>query len=173
MAPPGPVTTAPVRPDLPSQTMSSTTCTCQACGGGGIIAPSPVEIPCVSKQYRVSGQLGFGFLTTDCDGEHDGVLPNTSVSSGPFWPPGGVRVGPSVWILAPDFWSSKLLDLWTLTQKQWPWIETLVSLFSSSTRAHARKLRNNWAYISHIWSTVSQRSVWLPPMTPLQMWGPL
>ena len=40
-----------------------------------------------------------------------GVLPNASVSSGPFWLLGGVKVWPSVWILTPDFWSSMSPDL--------------------------------------------------------------
>ena len=77
MAWPELVTTAPVRLDLPSQTMSFTTGTCLACGGGGIIPPSLVEITCISKQYWVSEQSGVSFLTWDWDGEHDGVLPDT------------------------------------------------------------------------------------------------
>ena len=98
MAQPWPVTTAFVRPDLPSQTMSSTTGTCQACGDGGDVPPYSAEITCISKQYRVSGLSGVNFLTRDWDGEHDGVLLNASVSSGPFQPLGGVREWPSVWI---------------------------------------------------------------------------
>ena len=106
-----PITTASVRPDLPSQSMSSTTGTWQACGGGGVVPLSLVEITCISKQYQVSGQSGLCFLTRDLDGEWDEVLPNASVSSRPFKPLGGVRVGPSVWVTTPEFWSSRLLDL--------------------------------------------------------------
>ena len=69
------------------------------------------RLPCISKQYWVSGKSGVGFLAGDWDGEHDGALPNSSKSSGPFWPLGGVRVWPSGWILIPGFWSSRLLDL--------------------------------------------------------------
>ena len=82
MAQPGPVTTAFVRLDLPSQTMSSTTGACQASGGGGGVPPSLVEITCISKQYQVSGQSGVHFLTGDWDGEWEAALPNASVSSG-------------------------------------------------------------------------------------------
>ena len=71
-------------------------------GGGGIVPPSLVEISCISKQYQVPGQSGVGFLTGDWDGEQEGVLPNASVSSGPFWPFGCMRVWPSIWILTPD-----------------------------------------------------------------------
>ena len=94
MAQPGPVTTASVRQDLPSQTISSTTGTCQVCGGGSVVPPSLVEITCISKQYRFQGDSGVGFLTGDWDSEWEGVLENASVSSGPFWPLGGVRVWP-------------------------------------------------------------------------------
>ena len=74
---------------------------CQACGGGGVISPSLVKI--IYKQYQVSGQSGVCFLARDWDGEWEGVFPIASVSSGPFWPLGGVRVWPLVWTLTPDF----------------------------------------------------------------------
>ena len=57
------------------------------------------------------------FLSRDWDGECDGVLPNASGSSGPFWPLGGVRVWPSVWILIPGFWLSRSLDLADIDMK--------------------------------------------------------
>ena len=50
---PGPVTTASVRPDLPSQGMSSTTGACQVYEGGGVVPLYLVEITCISKQYQV------------------------------------------------------------------------------------------------------------------------
>ena len=80
----GPVTAASVRLDLPSWTMSSTTGTCQACGGGGVVPPSLVEITCISKQYQVSGQSGVGFLAGHHDGEWEGMIANASMSSGLF-----------------------------------------------------------------------------------------
>ena len=101
MALPGPFTTASVRLDLPSLTMSSMTGACQACGGGGFILPSLVNVTCISKQYMSLRPVSF--LAGDWDGEYDGVLPNASRSSGPFWLLGGVRVWPSVWILTPGF----------------------------------------------------------------------
>ena len=96
MAWPEPVTTASVWLDLPSQTMSSTTGACQACGGGGVVPQSLVEITCISKTIPSPWQSGDGFLIGDWDDEQEGVLPNASASSGPFWPLGGVRVWPSV-----------------------------------------------------------------------------
>ena len=84
MAWPRPVNITSVRLDLPSQTMSSTMGTCQACGGGGIGSLSLVEVTFISKQYQVSGWSGMGFLTRDGDGDQDGALPNASVSSGSF-----------------------------------------------------------------------------------------
>ena len=79
---PEPVTTASVWPALPSQTMSSTIGTCHAWGGGGVTLSSLVEVTCISNQYQVSGQSGVGFLVRYWDGEHYGVFPNTSGSSG-------------------------------------------------------------------------------------------
>ena len=72
------------------------------CGGGGIALSSSVETTCISKQYQVSGQSGAGVLARDWDGEHDGAFPDASESSGPFWPPVGVRVWPSIqiWVQA-------------------------------------------------------------------------
>ena len=152
--------------------MSSTTGACQACEGGGVTLPPSVEVTCISKQYQDTGQSGVGFLAGDWDGECNGVLPNASGSSGSFQPTGGVRVWPSVCILTPGFWPSRSLYLaamiWQpLTQKQCPELKLQIGSFSLGTKAHARKLRNNWVCISHIWSTVSWRSIHLPPTDSL------
>ena len=93
---PGPITTASVRLDLPSQTMSSTTGTCQACGDDGVVPPFAVEITCISKQYQVSGWSGVCLPAGDWDGEWDGTLPDASHSLGPFQPFSGVRVWSSI-----------------------------------------------------------------------------
>ena len=82
--------------------MSSTTGTCQICGGGGVVPPSLVEITCISNNTEPQGSQVLVSLL-EMDGEWEGVLPNASVSSGLFWPFGGVRVWPSIWILTPDF----------------------------------------------------------------------
>ena len=108
---------ASVRPALPSWTMSSTVGTCYTWDGGAVTLSSLVEVTCTSKQYCVSGQSGVGFLARDWDGDHDGVLPNGSESSGPFWLLGGARVWPLVWILIPDFWSSRSLSLAAIDTK--------------------------------------------------------
>ena len=97
--------------------MSSTIGTCHTWVGGGIAFSSSVEITCISKQYRVSGHSGVGFLDRDGDGEHDGVLPTTSVSSRSFQLLIGVRVWPSVWILISGFKSSRSLNLVAIDTK--------------------------------------------------------
>ena len=56
-------------------------------------------------------QSGNGFLARDQDGEQEGVLPNAPISSGSFLPPDGLGIWPSVGRLAPNVWSSELLDL--------------------------------------------------------------
>ena len=54
---------------------------------------------------------GDGNLFGDLDGEWEGTLPDTTISSRPSWPLGDVGVWPSIWRLAPDIQPSKLLDL--------------------------------------------------------------
>ena len=114
---PGLVTMASVKPALPSWTMSSTNGACHMWDGGGVTLSSLVEVTCISKQYQVSGQSGVGFFPEDQDGDWDGAFPNASGSSGPLQLLGGVRVWPSVWILSPDFWSSRLLNLAAIDTK--------------------------------------------------------
>ena len=108
---------ASVRPVLPSWTISSTISACHACGGGGNALSSTVEATCISKQYWVSGWSGASVLAGDWDRECDGVLLNTSGSSRPFWPPVGLRVCPSVWILVSGLKSSLALDLAAIGMK--------------------------------------------------------
>ena len=73
---------------------------CQACGFGGVDAPSTVKVAWISKQYRVLGWSGISLLARNWDGECAGV---PHVCSGPYWLFGGVRVWPSVWVVGPDF----------------------------------------------------------------------
>ena len=87
-----------------------TTGTCQACGGGGVVPQSLFEITWISKQYRVSGLSGIFLLTRNLDGEWDRVLPDASISSGPFQPLCGVKVWPSVCMVTPDFWLFRSLN---------------------------------------------------------------
>ena len=155
MAQPRPITITSVRPALLSWSMSSTTGTCQVCGGGGVAAPSLVMVTWISKQYWFLGQSGVILHTRDCDGECDEVLHDVSVSLGPFQPFGGVRVWPCVWAVAWDLWWSRLLD--------WMAIDTEMSTlswncwirpFRLGTKAYARKLRNDGTCASHILFTV-------------------
>ena len=115
MAWPGLVTMASVKPALPSHTMSSMIGTCHICVGGSDAPSSSVETICISRQYQVSGQLGF--LTGDWDSDQDGVFPNGSGSSGPFQLLGGVRAWPSFWILVPGFFSSRSLNMVAIDMK--------------------------------------------------------
>ena len=78
---------------------------------------SSVETTSISKQYRVSGQSGVGFLAEDWDGEHDGALPNASGFSWPFQVFVGVRAWPSVWTLISGFKSSRSLALAAIDMK--------------------------------------------------------
>ena len=168
MAQPGPVTTASVRPDLPSQSMSSTTGVCQACGGGGVVPPSLVEMTWTSKQYWISVQSGVCLLTGDWDSEWHGVLPDASVSLVPWKPFDGVGVLPSVWTITPDFWLSRSLDwvainteLSTIHWNYW------ICSFSSGTKAYVRKWRNNRLMLG------TSNSQWVRNLFNHQQWTPL
>ena len=123
--------------------------TCQACGGGGVVPPSSVEVTWISKQYWVSGQSGVCLLTRDWNGECDEVLPDASISSGPIWPFSGVRVWSSIWMVAPNFWSSRSIDWVAINAEQstvsW---NCRISLFRLGTKAHARKFPNCLCSIS-------------------------
>ena len=71
----------------------------------------------ISRQYQVSGWSGICFLMGDWDDEQDKTLPNASISLGPLWPFGGVRVWPSFWMITPDLDHPGHLIRWPLTQK--------------------------------------------------------
>ena len=131
---------------------------------------SSVEITWISDQYWVLGQSGISLLTGDWDRECDRVLLDASISSGPFQPFSGVRVWPSNWTVAPEFWPSRLLD-WAAINTEMLTISLnyQISPFTSGAWAYARKLRNNGACASHI-------SQWLRDLsdcqqqTPSQVW---
>ena len=109
----------------------------------------------------------------EIDGECDGVLPNASGSSGPFWPLGGVRVWPSVWILIPGFLWSRSLSLVAIDIKQWPWIETLDKFIQFGCKGPCKKIKKLWGCISHIWSMMSWRSIHPSPMDSFADMGTL
>ena len=161
MAQPGPVTTASVRPALPSHTVSSTIGACHGCMKDVLlfhlwwrppVFPSNTEsqgsgVPCWRQEWWL-----------------DGVLPNTSGFSGLFWLPDGVRVLPSSWILVPGLCSSRSLYLVAIDMKtvamnwnSW-WVHTI------GHKAHPRKQGYKWACGNHVLSMVSQKSVY-PPQT--------
>ena len=66
---------------------------------------------CIPKQHWVPGGPGDRYLSGDLHGEWEGTLPDAPISSGPSQPLGDMGVWPSIWRLAPDVQSSKLLDL--------------------------------------------------------------
>ena len=110
MAQPGPITTTSVRPDLPFQSMSSTTGTCHAYRGGGVVPHfwlRSLEFPNNNKSQ---------------DNQAFASLPGTGMVNGGwhYQTPlslqghfGHLEVwgcGLSVWMITPDFWSSRWLD---------------------------------------------------------------
>ena len=80
-------------------------------GQWGTAPISSVNVTYIPKQYLVLGQLGGSPLAGDQDGEWEGELPDTPISSGPFQCGDSTPAWPSVWRLALDIQSSRLLDL--------------------------------------------------------------
>ena len=80
-------------------------------GHGGTTPVSSVNVTCIPKQYLILGWLGGSPLAGDQDGKWQGELPDTSVSSGSFCHWVSTPMWPSVWMLTPELWSSKSLDL--------------------------------------------------------------
>ena len=76
---------------------------------------------------------------------------------------GGENVWPSIWILIPGFWSSRSPNLVPLIWKQWLWIETLDKFIQFGCKGPCKKIKRLQGFVSHIWSTVSWRSIHLPP----------
>ena len=66
---------------------------------------------CIPRQCLVLGWLGSGLLAGDKGDKWMGELPNAPISSESFQLWDGMSMWPSIWRLAPDIWSSKLLDL--------------------------------------------------------------
>ena len=80
-------------------------------GSGGTTPVSSVNVTWIPRQYLVLGWLGGRLLARDQDGEWEGELPNTPISSGSFQIWDGTSMQPSIWRLAPDIQSFKSLDL--------------------------------------------------------------
>ena len=91
--------------------MSSTTGAIQTWGSRGAAPLSLVKVTGIPNSTKSQGQPGNSHLSRDQDGEWEGALPDTPISSRPFWPLGDVEVWLSIWRLAQDIWSSKSLDL--------------------------------------------------------------
>ena len=76
----------------------------------------------------------------------------------------GVRVWPSIWSVAPDFWPSRLLD-WVAIDTEMSTVSWnyQISPFRLSTMAYARKLRNDRACASCVQFMVGYESIYSPP----------
>ena len=151
--------------------MSSTTGAIQAWGSRGAAPISSVKVTYVPRQYWVSGWPGNSCLTGDWDGEWEGALPNTPVSSRSFRLLGGMRVWPSVRRLAPDIWSSKSLDLAAIDR-------TVVVMNWNSRLDHtiqvqrpSQKIKKHWVCTNCILSMVIGNPFIHHQQTPLQTWG--
>ena len=72
---------------------------------------SLVNIICILRQYLILGWPEGGLLARDQDGELEEELPKASDShwSSVLWD--GTSMWPSIWRLAPDVLSPRLLDL--------------------------------------------------------------
>ena len=100
-----------MRPILAYHSISSKKGTVQAWGSGGTAPVSVVNVTCIPRHYLVLRWLGSGLLAGDQDGKWEWELPNAPISLGSFQLWDGMSMWPSIWRLAPDVWSSKLLDL--------------------------------------------------------------
>ena len=170
---PGPVTTASVKLDLPSWTMSSITGTCQACGGGGVALPSLVEVTCIFKQYWVSGQSVVSFLARELGwwmwwGATKCLL-IFRASLATWWCEGVA--------LHLDINSRLLIIQVTWSGGHWHEnssceLKLQISSFSLGAKAHAIKLKNIWvlALATSVPQWVGDGFIchqWIPS----QMWG--
>ena len=100
-----------------SHSISSTRGAIQEWGGGGPAPNSSVNVKCISRQCFVLGQLDDGLLARDQDGKWEGELPCASDSHRSFALWDGMSTWPSVWRLAPDILSTRLLDLAAMDMK--------------------------------------------------------
>ena len=72
---------------------------------------SLVKAMCISKQCLMLGWSGDGLRARDKDGKWERGLQDTPIPLVSFQLLDGMTVWPLVWVLAPDVWSSKSLDL--------------------------------------------------------------
>ena len=148
--------------------MSSTTCAIQAWDAGGVAPVSSVSVMCIPRQCWVSGWLGNSFLHGDQDGEWEG---NAPISSRSLWPLDGMGVWPSVHRLAPDIWSSKLLDLVaidaTVVAMNW----NFRSVHAIQVQRPLQEIKNHWVCTNCVFSTVTGIVFICHQQAPSQMWG--
>ena len=121
----------------------------------GTTPVSSVNVTCIPKQYLVLGQMGSGLLARDQDVEQEGELPNAPISSGPFWHWDCTSAWPSVWRLAPDFWSSKSLDL------------VAIDMIVVAMNWNSRSSHMNW--VQRPWQEM-KKTTWFVLATSLACW---
>ena len=78
---------------------------------------SSVKVTHIPKQYFVLGWLDGSLQAGDQDGKWKGELSSSSGSHGSFAVWVGTFVWPSIWRLAPDILSTKLLNLAVMDMK--------------------------------------------------------
>ena len=78
---------------------------------------SSIKVTRISKQYFVLGILDGGLWAGDQDSKQDGELSTASGSHGSFALWAGTFAWPSVWRLAPDTSSTRLLNLTAMDMK--------------------------------------------------------
>ena len=123
-----------------SHSISFTRDAIQEWEGGGTAPNSSVYVTCISRQCFVIGQLDGGLLAGDQDGEWEGELPNASNSCGSFALWDGMSARPSVWSLAPDVLSTRLLNLAAIDMK-------LVAVNWNSRFCHSIWVKRPWQEI--------------------------
>ena len=169
---PGPVTTALVSPVLASCSISSTRGAIQEWNGGGITPNSFVKVTHMSKQYFILGWLDGSLRAGDLDGKWEGGLSDTSSSHRSFTLWAGTSSWPSIWRLAPDISSARLLDLAAMDMK-------LVAVSWNSGNTHLLWVQRPWQEIKlTIWSEATTSlscclglHLYATNGAPSQMWG--
>ena len=94
-------------------------------------------------------KMGHSQMPLDLQGHSSCLM---GLGCGPlsgYWFQVSVHLGHPIW--------------WSLTWKHWPWIETPDEFRQLGAKAHARKWYK-WACGNHVFSTVSQKSIYPLPM---------
>ena len=108
--------------------------------GEGTAPNSSVKVTHISKQCFILGWLDSGLWAGDQDGKQEGGLSDASSSHRSFVLWGGMSMWPSLWRLAPDVSSTRLLDLTAMDRK-------LVAVNWNSGYSHLMWVQRPWQEI--------------------------